>query len=481
MRTRLGPLLVAPLFLAGCMWPSSYSNRRSGRILDQSGKPLPGTYIFTRVNKVCGSLGGRSTQIIKTNYTVTDAEGKYTRLVSGVGMVSDLIIGGCGGFSFDDFACRQGYGCSMIRNDGDFALTSGRDISSILFDMPQEIRATLSGCPQEPFAVRQGLPGWERGFPLQVRLFCTKDGRPSIQISAPNTAGWVLYSPPNTKEKTYLHFHSELLPPGPYERTPSSGGATGGVYEIFALAERNGMLRPVAGIRWSEQSSPGVAVLNRYEWIEAWANSDRSIPLERRKFLPSYAYPPEFPQDVLLASATYRSALTKESPPGVPVVGWDLPSCGFIEGTGYPARYELTLKSTDPQKVLNEATRVLAAHGAHSLDVRVQSSEQDLMAGQLDGHGQSYELPLQTADSTVRLLFDLAALSKVQQYRCSLADVDAGIKFLKDRLASDPNAAAIAEGPGSAKIRLPQREEARRQILRRKDRARLNFSVLQIR
>ncbi|HXS99644.1 MAG TPA: hypothetical protein VN915_03145 [Elusimicrobiota bacterium] len=479
MRTRLRAFLIAPLLFAGCMWPSRYSNRRSGRILDQSGKPLPGTYIDTRVNKVCGSLGGRSTQIVKTAYTVTDPEGRYSRSISGVGMVSDMIIGGCGGFEFEDFACRPGYGCQLIRNDGDFTLTPGKDLSFMLFDMPQEIRAAMAGCPQEQFAVPQELPGWERGFGLQVRMYCTKDGKPSIQIAAPDTFGWVLYSPLKTG-KGYGRFHSEWLPPGPYQKPPSGVSPTGGEYELFALAARNGILRPVAGVRWLDRDSPGLAVVGRYNWNLAWVNSDTSIPLDRRKLLPSVAHAPEIPPEVLIASESYRSTLMKEQPPGVPITMGDLPSCGFVEGTEYPVRYELTLKSSHASKVGEEAVRVLDARGARSIDGGFQVTEQDSMLGQMVGVRQSFELPLQTADSTVREISDLALLSKAHQYRCNLNDVDAGIKFLKDRLAGDPNAAAIAEGPGSAKVRLPQREEARRMIFRNNDRARLDLSILVI-
>ena len=122
------PWLVAALLVLlipqwGCeLGPGLYSAKKSGRIVDVSGKPIPGARIFTRVYRRCGGFGGYpKSETITTTSVASDSVGRYTRDIQNKYWSLNMVVYGCW-IGTKDVACKTGLGCVGVDEQGNASI-----------------------------------------------------------------------------------------------------------------------------------------------------------------------------------------------------------------------------------------------------------------------------------------------------------------------------------------------------------------------
>jgi len=283
--------------MSGFAWPGFYSDTKSGRIVDQSGAPLGGTYIFTQVYRECGSLGGATHERLKSSFVVADDEGRYKRRVSGATWLYVIpAIAGCSGYAFHDYACRGGFGCTAIKNGdgGDFVLKPQERGHESILNLPPEIRSdAVFGCAQEKRARSGEVPGWIPSVRLKYRWFCTPDIYPMVEVEDPGVAAWIKYRTVARGGKQVVTI--KLLPPGKYVDDGMEKGAGSSTY-LFALGNKGSGMRPIAalvwGVRQSSVSGPepvAPGTVQRNAWNSMLYAARGQVPPEILERLPNSA------------------------------------------------------------------------------------------------------------------------------------------------------------------------------------------------
>lgn len=101
-------VLAACAAVSGC-YPAPYSQEFSGRVIDEDGKPVVDAFAVNLAYKECGSLGGKSTERLKSSVVRTDSSGRYRNHIRGISTFYTVLIGGCGSYSFESVACKAGF------------------------------------------------------------------------------------------------------------------------------------------------------------------------------------------------------------------------------------------------------------------------------------------------------------------------------------------------------------------------------------
>ena len=177
---RLSPALrvlsFSVMLIAGCS-PAPYSEDFKGQVVDYQGHPLKDAFVVSEVLRRCGSLGGGSSELLKSSVVSTDADGRYQDHISGMSTFYTFLIGGCGSFQTMSVACKAGFKPSgALAPIGDVARLSPGEGWSFMSLPPQCSSALVTEAHDKAAAIPRpsgkldenfDLPLWTPGLHLK--------------------------------------------------------------------------------------------------------------------------------------------------------------------------------------------------------------------------------------------------------------------------------------------------------------------------
>ncbi len=289
----VGVIMVC-LFIAAVYVPipRHYNLTVRGKVVDEKGGPIPDAVIGSQIEHRCGTLGGGSTSRAFAKFrTQAGGNGQFELRVHGLyfGYISILGMAGCTTVE-DRFACKRGYQPMLEMNymhpetmplKGSYDVTyilkrgaptraaqlSFMDLAADALRCQEDPKAPAppvpdervwSACPQEPDIATSTISGWEPEVKLGARYFCTPNFVPRVQVEAPTAAAFLRLTAISTPTNNQPSYEFAWIPGPRYSESaadakPFIGSET---VELYPIAESNGILRPIGGVRWHYSSNP---------------------------------------------------------------------------------------------------------------------------------------------------------------------------------------------------------------------------------